>query len=413
MNLVEILSSENKEEIQKGLEQLAESSQYLFLPRTVRLMSHPDRGVSSLAQKISIQLSEHCVKERKKIVSKDLIALSVQIVKKFRPQFVDILQRQIAVQDTDVVIDGLIALKYFLRPDRAKIMLDSFSRNPDPKARATAILHLGRTVGSIGIGVLTQYVEDKDSRVRANAIEVLEMLHNKKLVSIIGRFRNDNNNRVRANVLKALFTLGEREGIAEDLKAMLTHPEPLMRTSAVWVIGEIGTTDKGYLPLLKLVTQDEDRLLKNNLLIVLKKVGDLPELDFLKERMQNEIVLAKMIQHADIQLEQTRKKNYLLLKISGQFTMDKILSLKLRMDQVSLASVKHLVFDFTGIEFINNNAVAFLTNLTQRLDEKRITVYFFGCNFNIVKLFQLSGLDQKVNLFETEEEVSEFIDVVQ
>ncbi|MFH1760564.1 MAG: HEAT repeat domain-containing protein, partial [bacterium] len=137
-----------------------------------------------------------------------------------------------------------------------------------------------------GINVLTEFIEDNNTRVRANTVEALESLENKNLTRVFLRFRKSQNNRVRGNIIKALFTLGELD-LFSDLLEMLSHKDSLMRATAVWVIGEIGGFDRNFLQLLEPVLNNSCELLLNNLFLVLKKVGDIPEIEFLRKKLND------------------------------------------------------------------------------------------------------------------------------
>jgi HEAT repeat protein len=124
---------------------------------------------------------------------------------------------------------------------------------------------------------LAEFLHDSDNRIKANAIEVMEGADNKMFIKILNHFRIDGNNRVRANALKALFRLGETR-IGDDVLFMLMDPNPLMRASAVWVVGEIGSQAAPLLKLLNIVVNDSEEIVLKNLAGALRKIGDAPEL---------------------------------------------------------------------------------------------------------------------------------------
>jgi anti-anti-sigma factor len=402
---------DRKEILLQGLSLVYKNAVYSFLPQTAALITHPDPEVAKAALRVCLYLAEDCFKSTFREIPEAVIPLAKELIKKYDPAFVDKFLRQLDAVEPEAVIEAIIVVKNFIDERRAKKVMAFFHKYPESKVRATAALHLGALAAKTGVENLTAFLEDTDNRVRANTIEVLEQLNNKNLVRVISRFRQDKNNRVRANVIKALFTLGERN-LVPDLEQMLYHEKALMRTSAVWVIGEIGSQDKNFLRLLRVVANDPDQLLQKNLLLTLKKIGPVPELDFLREKQkesQGRELKAKIIKDAPLQVVLEKKAKYCLFRLTGNLTMDTVLSLKLHLQEIELSRNNQIVLDFTRLEHIDSSGVALLANFTRFLEPKGGFLFIFGCVYRVSEIIQITKLDRALRVFETLEEIDEFL----
>ena len=145
-------------------------------------------------------------------------------------------------------------------------------KDKDMKVRATAVHLLGKVVQGKDMTLVVALLNDKDVRVRANTIEALEDIKNPAAVGLIQRFRKDPSNRIRGNALKALWNLGYKE-IMDDLKNMLASEQGLLRASGAWVIGEVGKDNREMVDLLASCAQDEDKLVRENVIKAQLKIG--------------------------------------------------------------------------------------------------------------------------------------------
>lgn len=108
------------------------------------------------------------------------------------------------------------------------------------RIRATIITLLGEVKNPTLRGVFVKALSDRNARVRANAVEALsEICEGKELLKVLVHCLNDRNNRVRANALRGLIQLGVKQ--AEPLvHEMAHHHNPRYRSSAAWILGEVG-----------------------------------------------------------------------------------------------------------------------------------------------------------------------------
>ncbi|MGM0569006.1 MAG: HEAT repeat domain-containing protein, partial [Elusimicrobiota bacterium] len=111
-------------------------------------------------------------------------------------------------------------------------------------------------------GVITDI--NTSIRQKAKRVEMLEdELLNEKDPSVaeklLDQYLNDSNNRIKANAAKALYPHNSRLAL-EILAEMLLSYDRWMRTSAVWVLGELATEDAAKL-LLSLKNEDDPNVI--------------------------------------------------------------------------------------------------------------------------------------------------------
>jgi PleD family two-component response regulator len=85
------------------------------------------------------------------------------------------------------------------------------------------------------------------------------------------KYKRDRDNRVRANALRSLWNLGYKD-IEGSLREMLRDEDPQMRSSAVWVIGEIGHKQTNFKEMLGLVEGDDDETVLESIKRAEKKI---------------------------------------------------------------------------------------------------------------------------------------------
>lgn len=394
----------------QGLNLVKKECNYVFLPHVVKLTVSMYREVFGLAREVSLALAEKCLFDKESKRSRRYTPTAAAVIRQHNPVFIDEKFASLKVSDSKAIIEALVILKHFVSERKAKEILLQFISHPDNKVRATVVLHIGMLASKNGVEILTKFMRDNDNRVKANAIEVFERLSQKNFIPILNRFRRDKNNRIRANVLKALFTIGN-ENIYQDLSAMMTHENPLMRTSAVWVIGEIGGSAMQYLSLLELVLDDDYALLQDNLVIVMKKLGDLRELNFLKNKvteLMKNTIKEKITKTPGIKLEKINKDRYMLVKISGTIAATTILSIKLQMESF-LKDNNEMVLDLAKVAYIDSSGLGFLMNLSKKVRQTGGYVFICNCSRVIKELFEISKIDRAINLFASEAEIRDFL----
>ncbi len=410
--LIDGLSGSDKKKQLSIIAKTVKNKIYSLLPEISKLISLDDLDISNTAKEAAISLSIEYLKSKGPSPIPEVVFTAVNVIRKFTPDYIEETNLKLFKKEPSEVIDAIFFLKSFVNENEAKKILLNCAKNPNHKVRATAVLHMGLIASRKNTSMLSKFLSDMDNRTKANTIEVFEQLGNKNFTPIIMRFKGDSNNRVRANTLKALYNLGKYD-IYYDLKEMLLHENYLMRTSAVWVIGEIGLKAKNYLELLKHVVEDQNKLLCDNLLIVLKKVGTIPELEFIRVKMKDqlkEVLKANIIKTTDIKLEKIAKPEYLLIKLIGSVSSTTCLSLRFQLEDILLKH-KNLVFDFTEVQFIDSSGIRLLLNTSNLIEKSNGFIFIFNCIYQVKELFQISNLDRKLQIFQTEEEIQDFISI--
>jgi anti-anti-sigma factor len=406
------LSAADKDTQLHGVRQALEQRLYGLIKPVSRLITAKDEDVAESACAVALSLARGCVTDRNTLAAEPYIQPAVECIRQYDASFIDDELEKLSGNNDAVLIDAIMVLRHFLDEHAARKALSRLMTHSSEKVRATAVLHMGMIASRTNVDVLTGFLKDSDNRVKANAVEVIEWLNRKSLLRALERFRADPNNRIRGNVLKALFSIN-REDVYADLEQMLRHDKPLMRTTAVWVIGEIGQEDHRYLNLLRIVQNDSYQLVRDNLRIAAKKVGDVPELEFLQGRLKEilkEDLKHTIIKRSGLDVETERKEQYLAIRLSGTISFSTVMALKLQLEEI-LKKEKELVLDFGEVSHIDSSGISLLVNLSKKIEEKQGFIFVCSCNYAVNELLQLSKLDQRLHVFQNEEEIEAFVEL--
>ena len=406
----EFLKSEDPLLNEQGLRLAEGSNSPSLLKPLLNLARANGTENAEAARQLALKKARGFLKGTQGLPSKGTIENAKRVIETLDPSFVLHLNYKVESGTTDEIVEALMLLKYFIADSRAEEILKICIRNPEKKVRATAVKHIGEIASKVNAEVLAKFLDDSDNRVKANAIEVFETLNNKYFTRVLNRFRNDDNNRIRANALKTLHILGDHT-VIDDFEKMLRSRNALMRTSAVWAIGELGAKNSMLLDLLHMVKNDKDVSVQNNLLIVLKKVGDAPEAEFIRDSLK-EVLKGKLKNELsgknELIVENSQKEIYTLMKLRGILTAGTILNLKGIAEEI-LKLEKIFVLDFSELDYIDSSGVGFLINFQKKLKQQDGSLYIFGCHFKILEMMQISKIDIIINVFNTQKEVDDFL----
>lgn len=128
----------------------------------------------------------------------------------------------------------------------------------DDRIRATVVALLATYRNATLKPVFFKALRDDNARVRANAVEALTSIcSGEELLQVLARFTKDRSNRVRANAIKGLLDVGvhQAEGLLHE---MAHHRNPRYRSSAAWVLGEVGHRVSNGVAWLRQLAEDAD-----------------------------------------------------------------------------------------------------------------------------------------------------------
>lgn len=128
--------------------------------------------------------------------------------------------------------------------------------------RLAALKYLGQHGEFEDVDVVAAHLNDPAEEVRAHAILAMAKLSRDHSVRTLQNFLKDPSPRAKAACVAGLIKYGGLDGIlrsAEELKAMLTSNDPVMREQAAWVLGEIEVKNF-YQPVLELFQDTEPRV---------------------------------------------------------------------------------------------------------------------------------------------------------
>lgn len=111
---------------------------------------------------------------------------------------------------------------------------------------------------------------------------------------------------------------------------------------------------------------------------------------------------------SQLQLESSRKEGIPVLKIKGRFALEDAVHFGEELESlVDSLEEPYFIMDFTRLEHISSAAIGILVNLKLRLNSSRGSFWIFGANQRILEVFELTGVDQ---LLEVESTLKECIE---
>jgi hypothetical protein len=147
------------------------------------------------------------------------------------------------------IFRGLEVLGEILDEGRLITLLRPFLKSSDSQIVSKCVLVVGRH--SHSAAWLKGVMGETDDRIRANLIESLWKRQDVEVVGVLQTAVNDRNHRVAANAVYGLY-LAESELYTEALEKLISNRNPAFRRSAVWVIGQGGTSEAAKMkPLIR------------------------------------------------------------------------------------------------------------------------------------------------------------------
>lgn len=409
--MIPALLSSNDINLQlQGIRLAIKTRAYILLPQLIKLTTSFESEIAEAATTAAVDLSEFCLQDAQNSCPEAVIQASIEIVRSLDPGFIQNLYKKLETGNNEEVRSALMVVKHFVNERKAEEILQLLQKHPDPTIRATTVQHLGHIASRVSAEGLSLYIDDPDPRVKANTIDVLGKLGNKFFVKALQKYKNDSNPRVRANALKSLYTLGELD-IKEDFSLMLSDSDAAVRASAVWAIGEIGGIATYFLRLLEVVKNDNSEVVRAQLMMVLKKLGQIPELEFLRVTLKEDLkaqLRHSVVRKKNLTISQKPSKFYLELALSGVFTAQTVLTIKLLLDDL-IHKEKRFILDLREVEYIDSSGVGLLVNFQKNVKKKDGFLYIYGCNERITELFQLSKVDSILDIFRSIEEIRDFL----
>jgi anti-anti-sigma regulatory factor/HEAT repeat protein len=329
-----------------------------------------------------------------------LVRLLVQI----EPDVMAGIMREFKLSDPRKKIDLIYLLKSF-NDEKASvnILLDALHDN-NRLVRACAVKTLGKLADHREPGIIARFLSDRDSRVRANAVEAIEDSKGiARLTGFLVRLKNDTNNRVRGNVLKALFLSGYKDA-EKELLAMLTDPDELMCSSAVWAIGEIGrkmpSSAMLLIEMLEKAAGHKGQIIQTNVLLARDKIAKARAAAGEKLSQEDRSLKKLIIERSSVNISHETKGRFDVVKVSGCLNIYSMIPLKLEI-QETLSSVPiRLALDFTMVDDVDSSVIRFIRNLNKKIkDEAGGRFMVFGLKPEVRDSFSLANLDSTVLIF--------------
>lgn len=410
--LAALLSSPKEDDLLKALHHLVKNPDPEALPLLERILGHADPQVAGLALNTALLVARESLLKRSPGLAKAARETAIQLIRTNAPEFVRALIAQMDSLDSAAAVNAFMAARHFLDADRAADVMRRYAKAPEPRIRATLVRHVGPMAGPRSPELISRFLEDSDPRVRANAIETIEQMGNRFHVRVLSRFRSDTVPRIRANTAKALFALGDRSyfKILEDMVASIDR-RPI-QLSAVWVIGEIGRLSRDTLLLLRPLAGDPSPEMRDHLRRVVEKSGPLPEIDFLRGALKEDIkakLRSQISTGVDLSIATEPRDKYTLLKLTGSLTVETLLKLKFVFQDLDKARVRDVVLAMNDVIYMDSSALALLVNVAKVNEKKGGFLFMAGVTDRIRELVEVTGLEYTLKIFNTLDDVDSFV----
>ena len=107
-----------------------------------------------------------------------------------------------------------------------------------------------------------------------------------------------------------------------------------------------------------------------------------------------------------MEVEVSYQGAYLIVGLSGELDQHMADRIRGRIDYGLLKEgVKHLVFDFSEVSFMDSSGIGMLLNRYKQVKRLGGNLYLTGCSKGILRIIKLSGLEKIVILCDTVQEV--------
>lgn len=173
----------------------------------------------------------------------------------------NVLDRALSSSDAREVLNALHLLPHLENvalDHRVEGLLDHES----PDVRKAALAYYARRQTMRFANSVFRRFEDPDPSVRAAAIDAFCAIGQDKAVRSVRGFLGDNDPRIRSAAVTGMIRYGGLDGVlvaAEALKALIDHPDAVMRQHAARVLGAIGVKNF-YQPVLQLMNDPDARV---------------------------------------------------------------------------------------------------------------------------------------------------------
>ena len=173
----------------------------------------------------------------------------------------NVLQRALESPDAREVLNALALLPHLENVEldhRVEALLD----HPAAEVRKAALAYYGKRQSMRFANSVFRRFEDADPSVRAAAIDAFCAIGQDKAVRSVRAFLDDADPRIRSAAVTGMIRYGGLDGVlvaAEALKALIDHPQAVMREHAARVLGAIGVKNF-YQPVLQLMNDADPRV---------------------------------------------------------------------------------------------------------------------------------------------------------
>ncbi|HNT35359.1 MAG TPA: HEAT repeat domain-containing protein, partial [bacterium] len=245
------LGSQNPETVLSAVAILSEEGTVESLPAIVPLLNHTSEEVARHAALCVARISERQLFSRFDSLGDKVLERIAKTLHRLNPNLISDISAKLDSLSGKEKAKSVRILLSLSTEQEAREALETLMEDENAHVRASAAKGVSGFSSDEVAGILDKLLQDEDPRVRANAIEEIAGSPNQRVVQMLFQSARSRHGRERANALKKLWELGYR-GYELSVAQMIEDPDPYIRASGLWVVGEIEAPS-----LMKLV---QDRL---------------------------------------------------------------------------------------------------------------------------------------------------------
>ncbi|MFT3836441.1 MAG: Npt1/Npt2 family nucleotide transporter [Myxococcaceae bacterium] len=169
-----------------------------------------------------------------------------------------VLLKALQSNDSREVLNALLLLPY-LEDVELDAKVEQLLLHPSPEVRIASLEYYARRQTMRFANSVFLRFEDPDPGVRAAAVDAFCAIGRDKAVRSVKNFLKDADPRIRSAAITGMIRFGGLDGVlmaAEALKALIGHPDAVMREHAAKVLGAVGVKNF-YQPVLTLMNDTD------------------------------------------------------------------------------------------------------------------------------------------------------------
>lgn len=237
-DIAKALGSQEPKTVLSAVAILAEEGTVESLPGIVPLLNHHNDDVARQVALCVARISERQLLTRFDSLGDKALEQIAKTLHRLNPNLIGDISAKLDTLSGKQKTQSVRILLSLSTEQEAREALETLMEDEDSHVRASAAKGVSGFDAAEVAEVLGKLLQDEDPRVRANAIEEIQGMPNQRVVEMLFQSAQSRHGREKANALRKLWELGYR-GYELSVAQMVEDPDPYIRASGLWVVGEI------------------------------------------------------------------------------------------------------------------------------------------------------------------------------